>query len=234
MTLFCVQYARRIPSKLLGLGSIVLSIWLLSSPAVAQVKESLPAFPEAPSASSMPAAAYVATPESTPHSFTFAERTHAYARSIFSVESIIGPAFGAGIGQWQDEPPGWGGGAEAYGKRFGSDIARRTISETVTFGFAAADGEDPRYFLSEDRGVWARTRHAVVSTVVSPTSRGTRIPAFSRFVGVYGAAFISNTWYPDNRATAGDAARRGSMALAGDVALHLFREFAPFHRPAHQ
>ena len=155
----------------------------------------------------------VTTTTATDHPFTLGERAHAYARSVFSPVTIIGPAFAAGIGQAEDEPPSWGGGAEAFGKRYGSAAARRVISETVIFGFAAADGEDPRYFPSQDRRAWARTRHAIVSTFVSPTSHGVTIPAFSRFVGVYGAAFISNTWYPNNRATAGDAAVRGTWGI---------------------
>ena len=32
----------------------------------------------------------------------------------------------------------------------------------------------------------------IVETFTSQTSSGTRIPAFSRFAGIYGAAFISN------------------------------------------
>jgi len=235
-----LEHARPVRGNSFAFGAIVLSISFLAVPALAQMDDSKSALPDAPSASSDSSASASAvpvvasTPISNDHSLTFGERTRVYARSVFSPMTIIAPAFGAGIGQAEDEPPSWGGGAEAFGKRYGSAAARRVISETVIFGFAAADGEDPRYFPSNDRRAWARTRHAIVSTFVSPTSHGVTIPAFSRFVGVYGAAFISNTWYPNNRATAGDAAVRGTWALVGNVGIRLASEFVPFVRKYRQ
>ena len=223
-----------------ALGAIVLSISCLAVPALTQTAPLESALPDAPSAGSDNSASSSAvpvvarTPISTEHSLTFGERAHVYARSVFSPVTIIGPALAAGIGQAQDEPPRWGGGAEAFGKRYGSAAARRVISETVIFGFAAADGEDPRYFPSNDRRAWARTRHAIVSTFVSPTSHGVTIPAFSRFVGVYGAAFISNTWYPNERATAGDAAVRGTWGMVATLGVHVASEFVPFLRKHEQ
>lgn len=187
---------------------------------------SLASLPTAPS----PSQELVSSPNQTDHSLTFGRRARILGHDLFNPETIIGPAFGAGIGQWEDEPPGWRQGAEGYGKRFGSGLARHAIGETIQFGFAAVDGEDPRYFLSEDRSFWGRAKHAIASTFVSQTGSGRRIPAFSRFAGTYGSAFISNEWYPANRATASYAARRGSTALAASIGFHLLREFSPFFR----
>lgn len=245
MSTFRLDHARPSRRMTLAIGVIVLSISALAAPALAQTANSESALPDAPSASlsavsdeSSGNSAAVTPPVSvsnaTDHSLTFAERGHAYARAVFSPMTIIGPAFAAGIGQAENEPPSWGGGAEAFGKRYGSAAARRVMAETVIFGFAAADGEDPRYFPSQDRRVWARTRHAIVSTFVSPTSHGVTIPAFSRFVGDYGAAFISNTWYPNNRATAGDAAVRGTWGIVGSLGVRLASEFVPFFRNERQ
>lgn len=240
-----LEHARAVRRTSSVLGVIVLSISSLAVPALAQKSDSESALPDAPSASSSPlpdaasaSSAAVKTtvsiPNATDHSLTFGERAHVYARSVLSPMTIIAPAFEAAIDQAEDEPPSWRGGAEGFGKRYGSAAARRVISETVTFGFAAADGEDPRYFPSEDRSVWGRTRHVVVSTLVSPTSHGVTIPAFSRFVGAYGAAFISNTWYPNNRATAGDAALRGTWIMVGTLGIRLASEFVPFVRKYRQ
>jgi hypothetical protein len=240
-----VESARPVRKKSLALGAIMLSIACLALPALAQKADSesalpdapsarLSALPDAPSADSSAVAPAVTTTTTTDHPFTLGERAHAYARAVFSPVTIIGPAFAAGIEQAEDEPPSWGGGAEAFGKRYGSAAARRVMAETVIFGFAAADGEDPRYFPSQDRRAWARARHAIVSTFVSPTSHGVTIPAFSRFVGVYGAAFISNTWYPDNRATAGNAAVRGTWGMVGSLGLRLASEFVPLFRKYQQ
>jgi hypothetical protein len=163
-------------------------------------------------------------------SLTFGERSRIYAHSIFRPYSLVGPALGAGIGQWENAPPQWGEGGEGYARRFGSGVGRHLIAETIRFAAAAADGEDPRYHRSDETGVWARARHAIVETFTSQTGNGTRIPAFSRFAGAYGAAFVSNLWYPDPRATTGWALRRGSTALGASIGFHLFEEFVPRKR----
>lgn len=177
------------------------------------------AAPDAPSAS-RGASANV-------NSLTLHERFRIYGHSIIRPYSVIGPALGAGIGQWEDEPPEWGQGAKGYARRFGSGMGRHLIAETIRFGVAAADSEDPRYHPSQESGVWKRARHAILETFTSQTTGGSRVPAYSRFVGIYGAAFIANSWYPDSRATPGYALRRGSTALGSSVGFNLFREFLP-------
>jgi hypothetical protein len=178
-----------------------------------------PSLPDAPSA-----AAQIYKPVGE---LTLADRFAIYRQAVLRPYSLLGPAFGAGIGQWEDEPPEWGQGAKGYGRRVASGMSRQLISETIRFGVAAADGEDPRYHRSQDTGVWKRAEHAIVETFTSETADGGRMPAYSRFAGTYGAAFISNAWYPDSRATAGWALRRGSTALASSVGFHLFEEFLP-------
>jgi hypothetical protein len=175
--------------------------------------------PDAPSASQP---AY-----SNTSSLTLGKRFRIYSHSIISPYTVIGPALGAGIGQWENEPPGWGQGGDGYARRLASGMGRQLISETIRFGFAAADGEDPRFQRSAENGVWSRVRHAISETFTSQTESGARIPAFSRFAGAYGAAFISNAWYPESRATTGYALRRGSTALGASLGFHLFEEFAP-------
>lgn len=204
-----------------SLAGTALTFWILgvSISAFAQTANSNAVLPDAPS---------VATSSTVDHSLTFAQRFRTYRRGVISPQTIIGPAFGAGISQWEGEPPGWRQGAEGYGRRIGSDIGRDVISKTITFGFAAVDGEDPRHFRSQDPSVWGRIKYGVVSSFVSPTASGRRIPAFSRFAGIYGAAFISNVWYPDNRSTAAYAARRGSTALGAAVGFRVLSEFVPF------
>ena len=158
---------------------------------------------------------------------TMDDRFHLYLRSFTNVTSVLGPAAGAGIGQWRDEPPEWNQGAEGYGRRFASGYARLFISQTIRFGVAAADGEDPRFEPSNESGIWRRTRHALAGNFVSHTESGARIPAFSRFAGPYGAAFIANTWYPASRADSTHALERGSTAFASSVGWSVFHEFWP-------
>jgi hypothetical protein len=177
------------------------------------------ALPNAPSA--------IMARYSSGRSLTLGDRFHIYRQSVMSPYTLVGPALGAGIGQWEGEPPEWGDGAEGYARRLASGVGRHLIAETIRFGVTAADGEDPRYHPSGETAGWRRVRHVFVETFTSETARGTRIPAYSRFAGTYGAAFISNLWYPESRSTAGWALRRGSTALASSVGFNLFQEFAP-------
>ena len=139
------------------------------------------------------------------NSLTFGDRARIYRQALIRPYTLLGPALGAGIGQWEDEPPEWGPASDGYARRFASGVGRSVIAETIRFGVAAADGEDPRYHRSQESGVWNRTRHVIAETFTSETVNGTRIPAYSRFAGIYGAAFISNAWYPESRATTGYA-----------------------------
>ena len=217
-------------------STVALCLLCLVVPAFAQGQDSVASLPSAPSPkvsaeTSQPNAPSATTPAGTSHtvdhSLTFGERVHVYRRSVFNPETIFGPAIASGINQWRNQPPGFGQGAEGYGDRFGSAIGRTVISKTITFGFAAIDGEDPRYFPMKNGSGWARTRHAFVSAFVSSTASGRHIPAFSHFAGAYGAAFISNAWYPDNQANAAYAARRGSISMGVSIGLNLLREFVP-------
>jgi len=203
---------------------------LMVVPAIAQdvVSSSNNALPNAPSTTQI-----TATSITVSHSLTFGERARIYGHTVFSPGSIVGPAFGAAIGQWEDEPPEWNEGGEGYGRRFASGVGREMSQKTITFGVAAIDGEDPRYFRSTNPSVWGRTKHAIVWAFVSPTASGREIPAFSKLFGFYGGAFIANAWYPEypaNRDTAGDAAIRGTTALGASIGFHAIRAFMPFRR----
>lgn len=159
---------------------------------------------------------------------TFDERFHLYRHSLFNPDSFLSPAFGAALGQANNEPPEWGQGASGYGKRVASGYGRLVISRSIRFGVAALDHEDPRYSPSNEAGFWRRFRSASFLYVLPYKDDGThRIPAFSRFAGAYSAAFIANTWYPESRSNTGHALMRGSTALAAGYAWHVFREFWP-------
>jgi hypothetical protein len=163
---------------------------------------------------------------------TFGERVKIYELSYTHPENLIGPALGAGIGQWRNTPPEWGQGADAYGIRFASAFGRSVISRTIAFGVAAVDREDPRFVPSNESGIWRRTRHAIVGTFVSRTPSGGSMPAFSRFAGVYSAGFIANAWEPRSQNDTAHALERGSTALLSSVGWHIFEEFWPDIRGA--
>src|SRR5271170_1712325 len=64
-----------------------------------------------------------------------------------SVNTIGSAVLGSAVGQADNAPTGFGQGWNAYGKRFGSDMARSASSEVFgTFALASALHEDPRFY----------------------------------------------------------------------------------------
>jgi len=158
---------------------------------------------------------------------TLGERFRIYRHSLFNPDSALAPAFGAALAQASNEPPEWGQGASGFGTRLASGYGRMVIGRTIRFGVAALDHEDPRFHYSNQSGFWRRFRYASAHYVVARSDDGGRVPAYSRFAGAYGAAFIANAWYPESRANTGHALMRGSTALAAGYAWNVFREFWP-------
>jgi hypothetical protein len=165
--------------------------------------------------------------EASQSPLTTKERVVEFRHAMFSLWGLTGPALGSAVGQWEDEPREWRQGTRGYARRFSSGVGRHFIAETIRFGVATADGEDPRYHPSQETKIWRRGLHAVAETFTSRTADGSRMPAYSRFAGIYAAAFISNSWYPESRANTRYALRRGSTALASGVCFHLVEEFFP-------
>jgi hypothetical protein len=167
----------------------------------------------------------------SPNSFTWDERVDDYEHSFRSVQSIIGPALGAGISQTYNSPHEWGAATPGFGRRLASSNATSILGRTVGFGVAAADHEDPRFYSSGETDLWRRARHAIVGTFVSRTPHG-RMPAFSRFAGIYAAAFLSNAWQPPSQNGVRPALQRGSITLSSSVGFRLLQEFWPDIRHA--
>jgi hypothetical protein len=126
------------------------------------------------------------------------ERFRLYMRqTYFSAGAYAIRLAGAGIDQARDVPAGWGGGMEAYGKRFGSRYGQFVIQNTLKSAGDAAVGYEPRYDLCQCQGFWARTRHSIVRNFVTynSTEKGLRPQ-----IPLYGAAFVAgmtaSTWKP--------------------------------------
>lgn len=158
---------------------------------------------------------------------TFAERVKIYEKSFKEPEPLIGPVWGAGVGQLRTTPPEWGSGPDGFGIRVASGFGRSVISRTIALGVASADHEDSRFTPSGESGIWRRTCHAIVGTFVSRTSSGGSMPAFSRFAGAYGAGFMANYWEPPSQNSTSHALERGFPALASSVSWHIFEESWP-------
>lgn len=165
------------------------------------------------------------------NSYPFSERFRDFYRSPYQLSTFAVVTAGAGWGQMRNTPPGWQQGMAGYGIRFASGYGRFLAGKTISFGVASLDGEDPRYVPCDaPRGaIMRRVGHAFVSTVTSRRGDG-RTFAFSRFAGIYGSAFVANTWYPPRSNDPWHGARMGTTGLATNFGMNVLREFLPFGR----
>jgi hypothetical protein len=150
-----------------------------------------------------------------------------HARSIGSPWSLVESAAYAGILQGFDSPSEWGQGAGAYGKRFASTLGSSAIHGVLAFGLDSALRQDPRYFRSRNQGFWRRTAHAFRGTILTRTDSGGETLSTWRLGSAYGAAFLSNEWYPDRLNTVRLGAAQGSLHIAFDFVNNLGCEFWP-------
>lgn len=209
-------------------------VFLFVKPLCAQNTREIPDMPVAKSDHMEPAAeeSVGGTTRNSQRPLTFHERLKIYEHSFTKPENLLGPLMGAGVGQARNTPPEWGQGAGGFAQRLASGYGRSVISRTIALGVASVDHEDSRFFPSNETRIWRRTRHAVVGTFVSRTTDGGTMLAYSRFVGVYGAAFIANAWEPPSQKDTLHALERGSTALLSSVGWHVFEEFWPDIRRA--
>lgn len=150
-----------------------------------------------------------------------------HGESVYGPRSMAGSAAYAGILQVIDAPKEWGEGADAYGKRVASRAGYSAIHGGLAFGLDSMLHQDPRYFRSRSTGFWRRTSHALRGTILTRTDRGGETVSTWRLGSAYGAAFLSNQWYPDRLNTVRLGAIQGSLRLGFDFAANLGSEFWP-------
>jgi hypothetical protein len=154
-------------------------------------------------------------------------RLRYHAEKTYGPGSIAVSGVKAGYLQMTDSPTEWGQGASGYGKRVGSSVASSGIRSVLAFGLDSTLHQDPRYFRSVSTGIWSRTGHALRATILTRTDRGGETLSIWRLGSAYGAAFISNQWYPDRLNTTRHGFVGGSTRLGFDLAKNVISEFWP-------
>jgi hypothetical protein len=145
----------------------------------------------------------------------------------FGPVAMLGDLAYAGILQEADTPTEWGQGGSGYGKRFASTVACSGVHGALVFGLDATLHEDPRYFRSDGHGFWRRTAHAFRGTLLTRTDHGGETLSVWRLGSAYGAAYLSNQWYPGRLNTVGLGFAEGSLQLGFDLTSNLATEFWP-------
>ena len=163
----------------------------------------------------------------TPGELDVSGKLRYHAERTFGPGSIAMSGVKAGYLQMTDSPTEWGQGGDGYSKRIGSSVASSGIRAVLAFGLDSTLHQDPRYFRSDSSGLWPRTGHALRGTILTRTDSGGETLSAWRLGSAYGAAFISEQWYPDRYHTVRHGLVSGSTRLAFDFAKNVFAEFWP-------
>src|SRR5258708_6394274 len=155
---------RRIPLLLFVI------VALAAAPVLAKAQSSSSP-PDSPGAV---AKATPAQPDLTYTRPTAKTRLHNYVFDMIGPYPILGAALSAGINQADKTPPEWKQGAEAYGKRFGSNFGIASVSTTTRYALAAAFREDTLYYRCECKGFFPRLSHAFTAVVQRVLAKGCR------------------------------------------------------------
>ena len=159
------------------------------------------------------------------------ETSRTFAHRLVNRGSLARSAGNATWGQIRNSPHEWGRGPAGFGKRFASSLGRHAIKTSIEVGVGGLHHEDLHYHRSNLHGTWPRMKYAVASTFWVPrTNRPGHTVALGRISGNMGAGLISRAWQPASAAGLGAGVASGGIGIAGDVGVHVAKEFWPQHR----
>ena len=148
-------------------------------------------------------------------------------RHMFDVDNIVYAGIGAALDQWRDRPAEWGQGWNALGERYASHLGQYAIQRSIMFPVQAIDHEDTRFLRSKRTTYKGRIGDAFLHTVWRRDDSGGMMPAYSEFLGDYGAAAVSRLWWPQRFHTGSAIFVAGSNTLLIDAGINVLHEFTP-------
>jgi hypothetical protein len=148
-------------------------------------------------------------------------------RHLFDVENVVYAGIGAAFDQLRDRPGEWGEGWGPFTERYASHIGQYLIQRSIMFPVQAIDHEDTRFFRSNRTSVRGRIGDAFLHTIWRHNDSGGMMPAYSEFVGDYGAAAVSRFWWPQRFHNGSAIFIAGSDTVLVDAGINVFREFRP-------
>jgi hypothetical protein len=120
---------------------------------------------------------------------TAGQKFKVVARGSFDPVQIVWYGALSGISQAENSEPGFGQGAEGYGKRYGAYAADGTIENFFVGAiFPSILHQDPRFFQKPGGSFFSRAGYAASRIVITRGDNGKREFNFSE---VFGAAFAS-------------------------------------------
>jgi hypothetical protein len=159
---------------------------------------------------------------------TSGQKFQLFVDNSVSAHAIAGAAIGAGIGQADNSPTGFGQGWDAYGKRFGASMARQASSEFLgTFILASALHEDPRFFPRLNPTFGQSVKYSLKRIFITRNDSGRDVANISGLLGPAMGEGLANAYWPERNRTVGDTLMRYGLDLATRAGGNLLREYWP-------
>jgi hypothetical protein len=134
----------------------------------------------------------------------------------------------AGSAMVQRQYPSFGQGAAGFGKYYGGAFADQAIGNMMTEALLPiALQQDPRYFIKEKGGFFARTGYAISREVVTRNDDGRNHFNASEVLGNGIAAGISNVYYPAADRSFGNTMNKWGQQIGLDTGFNIMKEFWP-------
>jgi hypothetical protein len=160
---------------------------------------------------------------------TAGQKFSVVARSSFDYVQYPWYGFLAGISQAENSEPGYGQGAEGYGKRFGAAMADGTIENFMTSAvFPSLLRQDPRFFQSGKGGFWHRTGYAISRIFLTRGDSGRTEANYSEIFGSALSAGISTySYHPHADKTLRNTTSVWGSQIGYDTITYVVKEFWP-------
>ncbi|HVO62212.1 MAG TPA: hypothetical protein VMT53_14845 [Terriglobales bacterium] len=168
----------------------------------------------------------------SPGPITTSGKFKLFVNQSISPPFVAAAALTAAAGQARNIPVGYGQGWDAYGSRFGADMARASSNSFFgTFLFAALLHQDPRFFPESNPTWWRTVRYSAQLMVVTRNDSGNGVFNSSGLLGPLASEGLANVYLPSSEQTFAKTATRFGIDLAWKFAGNMFKNYWPsiFH-----
>ena len=158
--------------------------------------------------------------------FSFKARTCSQAARLLKPSLALRGALVAGFGQWRNNPEVFHEEPSEFAHRFAVFYARHTAQNAGELIAGYLNHEDPRPHLSQEHGVWNRTRSALLGVVRTQDTDGGMRLSLAPIAGAFGSGMVGLACYERNNNAAAGFQRTG-IVYGSYFARAIFREFKP-------
>jgi hypothetical protein len=141
--------------------------------------------------------------------------------------NLAGGLVEAALGTAPNRPKAYGSHWGGLGRRFGMGMTGNAAENAIEAGASLTFREDPRFFRMPDQPFRSRVRNVMRLTFAARNGKGSFTPAYARYMAVFGANFLSNSWRVNSEANTHDALLRSAEDIGGNMAANAFEEFWP-------